>query len=602
MEKKKLGKNIIYNSIGTFTYLFCQWLITFIVVWISGYKTAGVFSLAMSITTTFAVFSTFNMRNYQSSDYNGTYSEKTYLSSRFFTCVLSIVLTIVYCLFLKFNLFQFFCIIIYMFFKLSEALVDVLHGSLQRKWRFDIIGISYFVRGILSILLFSIILFFTKNLIFALIAMTIGVYIFIYFYDIHKYRYEFKKLGESSKLKVFQLLIQCVPLVLYAFLLNYYSMYPRVLANEMFGTKILGYYASVATPAVIVQVAASFIFTPLITLFSEYYNEKKYNQLFKTMFKVIVLTLIIGLCALCVSSLFCNFAFKILFGEEILKYTYLFNGVIVVSTLMALIWLLAMILTVSRDYFKLVIGTIISLIITVCLSKSLLSLYFLNGINYVLIISYLIQIIVFIVFILSFKRRKNNKKNSVLLILDKNLINNKIINKELIDLKKQNFYVNLLCEDLNSKKIDKYKKNDVNTHKYYIKTSNSNFIYKLRVLIFLLKNNRNYNCIHICDSNCISISFIIALLCNKKLIYDKYFCNLNSTKISNKFENAIINYSNIIIIDEKYLNPVYDKYLKKTIIVTKLKDKNKSKINNIDIENISDIIVEKYNKLIKEEK
>ena len=73
MKNKKISKNIIYNSIGTFTYLFCQWLITFIVVWIAGYNTAGIFSLAMSITTTFSIFSTFNMRNYQSSDYKEYY-------------------------------------------------------------------------------------------------------------------------------------------------------------------------------------------------------------------------------------------------------------------------------------------------------------------------------------------------------------------------------------------------------------------------------------------------------------------------------------------------------------------------------------------------
>jgi len=107
-------------------------------------------------------------------------------------------------------------------------------------------------------------------------------------------------------------LIQCIPLVIYGFLLNYYTMFPRVLANEMFGTKILGYYASVATPAIIVQVAASFVFTPLITLFSEYYNKKEYSKLYKVMFKVIAITIGIGLCAIIFSNFFGNIMFKIL--------------------------------------------------------------------------------------------------------------------------------------------------------------------------------------------------------------------------------------------------------------------------------------------------
>ena len=567
MKNKKIGKNIIYNSIGSFTYLFCQWLITFIVVWISGYKTAGIFSLAMSVTTTFSIFSTFNMRNYQSSDYKECYSEKTYLYSRVFTCILSFLLMIIYCLFAKFNLFQFLCITIYMIFKISEAVVDILHGSLQRKWRFDIIGLSYFIRGLISIVLFSISLFITHNLLLALISMSIGVYVFIYFYDIRKYKLEFNILGKTSAIKVFQLLIQCIPLVIYGFLLNYYTMFPRVLANELFGTKTLGYYASVATPAIIVQVAASFVFTPLITLFSEYYNKKEYNKLYKTMFKVIAITVGIGLCAIIFSNFFGNIMFKVLFGDKILGYTYLFNGVIIVSTLTAIVWLLAMILTVARDYFRLVFCTIFTLAFNIVFTKMFLERYYLNGINYVLIASYIIQIILLLIFILNFKRRNIENNKSIYYVRSTSIINDSRASKEIYCLVQNGYDVTVLGWDRDSRvlnhKLIKINDTDIKSKFFKFKAGYGNskknvvglFLFQIWQLFVLLKNSKKYFCIHACDFDCGFMSFIACLICNKKLVYDMYDYYTDSRpmgkrteKTINKLENSVINFSDISII------------------------------------------------------
>ena len=74
------------------------------------------------------------------------FSEKTYITSRIITCLIALILTIIYSLIKQFKIYQLLCIIFYMIFKLSEALVDVIHGSLQKKWRFDIIGLSFFIR------------------------------------------------------------------------------------------------------------------------------------------------------------------------------------------------------------------------------------------------------------------------------------------------------------------------------------------------------------------------------------------------------------------------------------------------------------------------
>lgn len=61
--------NMLWNSLGSMTYLACQWLITIVVVRLSsGYEDAGLLSLAMSVVGIFGTFANYKMGTYQISD------------------------------------------------------------------------------------------------------------------------------------------------------------------------------------------------------------------------------------------------------------------------------------------------------------------------------------------------------------------------------------------------------------------------------------------------------------------------------------------------------------------------------------------------------
>ena len=65
-SEKKLSvyENLIWNTIGSFTYLICQWLLTLIVVRVSdGFGNAGNLALAISVTNIFFNLACFNVNN-----------------------------------------------------------------------------------------------------------------------------------------------------------------------------------------------------------------------------------------------------------------------------------------------------------------------------------------------------------------------------------------------------------------------------------------------------------------------------------------------------------------------------------------------------------
>lgn len=561
-SKKEVGKSILYNSIGSGIYLFCQWLITFIVVWVSGYKTAGILSIAMSVSTTFCVIATFNMRNYQSSDLKNKYSEKTYLTTRVFTSIIAVFVTLIYSLIKGFSTTQFLCINAYMIFKISEAIVDVLHGSLQKKWRFDIIGMSYICRGIISIVLFSLGLYFTNNLLVALLLMSVGVYIFIAFYDIRKYKQNIKDYGNFKKIYLVQLLIQCVPLVLYGLIFSYVAMYPKVFAEGLYGATTIGYYASVATPALIIQVAASFIFTPLISLFANYYDKKDYKKFNKEMFKIIAIILILCIVALVGSHFLADWALNLLFGKKILAYTYLFSGVIIISTLTAIIWFLGMLLVVIRNNKVLILGALLALVTACIVTPLFLEKYYLNGINATLILAYTIQIIIYVVALL-FKKKQNNIKTNEKRVLHV-LTSNSFSGAE-----------NVVCTIINNdKEYDMYYCCPKGPIEKTLKEKNIKYIPLLKKTPFYI----NYICkkynIGILQGHDFKASFLVALSGFKGKIISHIHCNPSFLKTINIYTIAFMLVSNkfykiITVSDEMKKDCIFDDNVKNKMFVIK---------------------------------
>ena len=394
--------------------------------------------------------------------------------------------------------------------------------------------------------------------------MTVLTYAFIILYDVKKYKETVKDYGEYKKSYTLRLLLQCLPMVIYGLLFNYVSLYPRVMVENMMGAEILGYYASVATPALIIQTAATFIYNPLISLFAEYFHNNQFKKFNLATFKILGIIILIGFVGVLGSVFLGEWILSLLYGNSIIPYSYLFSGAIIVSTLIAIIWFLGMLLVIKRDYFTLILGSFVPLIITVIFTENIINSYNLKGINIILIIVYLIQIIIYLVGVL-----KNNKvmDDKVYYVRSTSIINDSRASKEITSLITNGYSVYLLGWD-RDKRIKDYDNIAINDNKVIGKffrfkanygeskrTILGLFLYQFWLLYRLIKDNKKYYVIHACDFDCGFISNLVAILFNKKLVYDIYDYYTDSRpmpnkieRIVNKLENNIINNAEITII------------------------------------------------------
>lgn len=391
-----LKRNLMWNTVGNIYYLAAQWLTTILIIRLTGnYEDAGIYSVAMSLSNIFCIVASYNVRNFQTSDLKNEYSNSDYIAHRFTTIAIALVACIIFSVITYRSIYTISIIFFYTLFRIGDSFVDALHGINQKHDRMDIIGKSCIIRGTYLLIAFCVCELATKNLLITVLAMTVGAFLFIVIYDV-------KKTASIDNIKVnFQwekikkLYVACFPMLIYGVALNITASLPRVTAEKMVGAELLGYYSSVATPAVVVQSLLNVIFAPFIVSFTRYYEEKKKKEFYGLAWKLIVFCICVGIFAVIGSILLGKWVLvDILYQDQaLIPYCYLLNTTMVCTSMMALIWLLAILLTITRSIYSLSFATIIGTAVEFVLSHVLISNMGLDGINYSLIISYLITII-----------------------------------------------------------------------------------------------------------------------------------------------------------------------------------------------------------------
>lgn len=398
MEKRSsVTVNVLWNTFGTIFYCLAQWLITILVVRIDSFEASGQLSLAMTTSSTFSAISLFSMRNYQVSDVDEKYKTAHYLGSRVVTCVMAFVLCTAYSLVSHFTVYQLGCVLFFMLVRIVEAVVDVLHGINQKYERYDTIGKSYVLRGMVTVVLFSIVLYMSHDMLMTLEIMALGNALVAVLFDFRS-TYSYEKLSLVIKdRQIVELLVTCIPLAIAAFFLSSENLVAKTALQNMFGEEALGIYASIASPTLVVQVGASVIFNPFLPSYIRVYNDGEYNKFRKMFHKVLLaimgMAILVAICAAVVGRL----GLSILYGASILQYYELFMPIVWSTIVLAAVWILQAIVIGIRRIYPMLVGIVADAAICFVSCDWFLQQFSWNGASYVQVMSLLLLTIYLIV-------------------------------------------------------------------------------------------------------------------------------------------------------------------------------------------------------------
>ena len=386
-----IKQNMFWNSLGSLTYLICQWLVTVLVARLStaGYDSAGALSIAMSVSNIYASIAIYKMRAYQVSDIKGQYSQGEYVGFRLQTILLGAIVCAIYTMFTC-RPEVFLTVGLYIIFRTGDVLINVYHGVDQMSYRMDICGKSMMIRGILFLVSFTVIFSSTNNLNLALLGMIASTYP-ILFCDIKAASNFADVRPQFCKATSRKLLVECFPAVLGASFFLATTSLSRQLLGYIDGQNMLGIYASVCTPVVIIQAVADYIYTPLLGVFADSFLHKDDRRFRSYLFKVVLGIMLFGLACLAGFALLGPIFLSIVFNQEIASYSFLLYPACICVMCTAMTTFMNELLITLRQMKFISFANGLGLVLSVFMTLPLIKLFGMNGVSYSISISYLVS-------------------------------------------------------------------------------------------------------------------------------------------------------------------------------------------------------------------
>ena len=391
VKQLTIKQNVAWNTVGCLLYQGCQWLTTVIVVLLSqSYENSGTLAFAMATGNVFFAIATYSVRTFQVSDVNNRFSSHDYVAFRFVTIGLAFVSSGLYTVWVSTDSWVAIATTVYLLFKADEAFTNVLYAIDQKALRMDYIGISQAIRGIASITAFSLGLYIANNLLVAIIGMFVCCGLVTLAYDIPHSR---KISGLSPRINggtVKNLFVTCTPIVVSTLLYGLIATLARQWFGVRFGTEALGVYAAVATPCVLVQAVASYLYNPFLVPLAQYWNDGQRKSLLSLLRKLGIAMLAVSFVCLSFAIALGPQALEAIYGDSISEAGWLVTPAMFAACMMAIASFLTDFFVVVRKFA--VANGINAIALSVCVASMNIcfDFWYMNGINIVIAVSFIV--------------------------------------------------------------------------------------------------------------------------------------------------------------------------------------------------------------------
>lgn len=384
-----LKRNIAWNTIGSVTRLACNYLITIAVVRLSdGYDAAGVLALAMSVSNMIVPLADYRLRTIHVTDVHNEHTASQYMGMRLFCTGVSFLIGVIYGV-VTCSSGYIPAIVLYLASSLIANIIEGLHAIDQRNHRMDFIGRSYILQGISNLAGFSACLFLTNSIELSIGLMALANCAILFFYDVpHASRFEIIRPTFDLR-DMFITLSALTPLVLAQVFSSAVLTIPRQYLAETWGESQLGIYSSVASPTVIIQMGASYIYGPLMTEFAERFATDMHSAL--VLFRKTIMSLIGISAVLSIGLLLAGkWILVLLFGQDIAEYAYLLLPAVVCTVVTAFLWFMNDLLLALRNFKACFIGSMLSVVCTLGCYRFFVDVFGMNGVSFCGIAAYAI--------------------------------------------------------------------------------------------------------------------------------------------------------------------------------------------------------------------
>ena len=412
MEKsEQFKKNFIWNILGTGFNAFNSLFFLVIVTRINGVNDAGIFTIAYSTACILYMLGVYVGRIYQVTETDKTINDKDYIVNRIITTITMLVLVGLFALIRGYNLFKTIVFILLTLFKGLEAFSDVIYGILQKNEKLEIVGKSYFIKSLLSVVSFIVIDYFTKNMIITIVSINIINILIMILYDFNyaKHYINFNEIiHKTSVMKIFKAGFYTFAI---AFLGIYLINAPKYAIDTYLPNDIQTIFGIIVMPATVVGLVAQFLIHPYLNQILDIYEKRDIRRLNVIKRKLIFSILGFGL----ISSILAYFlgpeVLGLIYGIDLSLYRVSLLIIIISATIYTIGVIYSSILTTMRDTFSQFIIYLILSVFAYITSNVMTKIGALNGAVWAYLSIMLLQFMTYTIYSnIKFKLVFNNRK------------------------------------------------------------------------------------------------------------------------------------------------------------------------------------------------
>lgn len=402
-------KNIFWNIAGTSVNAFVSLFLLIVVTRVNGEDIAGIFSFAFSVALIFNVIGVYYGRVYQVSDNKGN-SDYDYLVSKVIVCIIMMIVSFVFVLLNKYNVYKLIIIMMLCLLKCIEAFSETLYAIIQKNGYLYKVGFSFFIKGFLCIALFILVDFLTKSLILSIMSLIVIHLLFIIFYDIKNVKG--LKINKSINYNNVKYLLKDG---FYPFAITFLSLYifnsSKYAIDLNLDNVSQTIFGIIIMPATVILMFVQYMLHPYLNNITDFYNSKKYKELRKIVNKFLIVITVLTIAGILVSLTIAMPIFKIMYGLDLFDYKLHLVIIMLGAGFYGVVSLLMNIFIVMRknkfQTILLFIFSIIAFILSYLLTKKYMLLGSSISYTVLMIVLCIIYLITFNIYLKEYDYEKN---------------------------------------------------------------------------------------------------------------------------------------------------------------------------------------------------
>lgn len=264
----------VLNTIGQGAWGVLFPLLTVVATQLSGAEEAGMFTMAFVVATMLMYIGNYGVRTFQVSDLEEMESFWAYVIQRILTCAAMMIIGFLYCKVRGYTGAMYTICIAVFTYRMIDALADVYEGRLQQVDKLYLAGISMGIRSVLALAIFTILLFFTRNLAVASVAMCLVGVASFFVVTLPLTLFETPKSRAPELVEIRELFVDCFPAFAGVFLYALIDNVPKFVMENTMSYDNQTYFNAIYFSSNSILMMASLIYKPQIVRLSTIWSDR----------------------------------------------------------------------------------------------------------------------------------------------------------------------------------------------------------------------------------------------------------------------------------------------------------------------------------------